>query len=294
MTWDSVDRVGPIDRADFYGGFVAKGRPVVMEKLTAEWRALEWGPDFFRRIGHSTRLAIKQGDVADGRRESLPLADYIDALVEHEARVQAGQPVQRPGYLHDVPLFRFFPALLADVTPFPLHLLPDWYRPNWSEYTQHFMGPTGSVTPLHFDTLLTNNLFFHLSGRKQFTLIPAEQRDLCYPRGWRWARFDPTAPDFETFPLAAQVSPVTVVLEPGDVLYMPPGTLHHVANLSLSVSFNIDWHTADSARRGLASVLHGAPWKNGYYNLLSYLGLRLGVPERLVFRFYRSYLTYVS
>lgn len=294
MSWDRVERVGPLDRTDFYGEFVAKGRPVVMEKVTADWRALEWTPAFFRGIGHSTRLAIKQGNVADGRRESLPLADYIDALDEHEARVQARQPVQRPGYLHDVPLFRFFPDLMADVAPFPLHLLPDWYRPNWSEYTQHLIGPTGSVTPLHFDTLLTNNLFFHLSGRKQFTLIPAEQRDLCYPHGWRWARFDPTAPDFEACPLAGQVSPVAVVLKPGDVLYMPPGTLHHVTNLSLSISFNIDWHTAGSACRGVASVLRGAPLKNGYYNLLSYLGLGLGVPERLVFRFYRSYLTYVS
>jgi hypothetical protein len=75
---------------------------------------------------------------------------------------------------------------------------------------------------------------------------------------------------------------------------MPAGTLHHVTNLSLSISFNIDWHTVDSARYGAASVLHGAPWKNGYYNLLSYSGLRFGMPERLVFRLYKSYLTYIS
>jgi hypothetical protein len=85
-----------------------------------------------------------------------------------------------------------------------------------------------------------------------------------------------------------------VVLEPGDVLYMPPGTLHHVRNLSVCSSFNLDWHTAASAGRGVLSVLRGAPAKNGYYNLVSLAGLGLGVPSAYLYPLYRSYLTYVS
>jgi hypothetical protein len=293
-TWTSVETIATIGREDFYGEFVEKRKPVVFKEFTADWRALDWSLDYFRKLGPTTRFAVKQGDVSEGRRENLPLSSYIDALAEHEARIQAGKPVERPGYLHDVPMFRFFPELKDDVDPFPLDLLPKWYWPHWSDYTQHFMGPTGSVTPLHFDTLLTNNLFFHLAGRKRFILIPAEQRKLCYTHGWRWAKFDPTSPDYSEYPLAAKATPVTVVLEPGDVLYIPPGTLHHVTNLSLSMSFNIDWHTAGSSRRGMASVLRGAPLKNGYYNLISYLGLGLRIPAKYLFPLYRSYLTYVS
>jgi hypothetical protein len=294
LVWDSVERVSVLTRAEFYHEFVQPGKPVVIEKLTEDWRARDWTPGFLRGIGTGTRLAVKKGNVAAGRRVDVTLSEYIDSLESYEEQVLAGLAVEPPGYLHDVPLFRFFPELMADVDPFPLELLPSWYRVRWHEYTQHFVGPTGSVTPLHFDTLLTNNLFFHLAGRKRFILIPADQRNLCYPNGWRWAEFDPGEPDYERHPVARQVTPVTVVLEPGDVLYMPPGTLHHVTNLSMSRSFNIDWHTAESARRGIVSVLRGAPLKNGYYNLLSYLGLGLGVPERLVYRFYKSYLTYVS
>jgi hypothetical protein len=62
----------------------------------------------------------------------------------------------------------------------------------------------------------------------------------------------------------------------------------------VTISFNIDWHTAGSALEGVTSVVHGAPLKNGYYNLLSYLGLGLRVPAKYIFPFYRSYLTYVS
>jgi Cupin-like domain len=232
--------------------------------------------------------------VAEGRRERMSLAEYADSLERYEAKVHNGRPAEAPGYLHDVPIFHFFPRLKADVDPFPLQLFPRWYWRDWQAYAQFFMGPTGSVTPLHFDTLLTHNLFFHLAGRKRFILIPADERDLCYTHSWRWTRFDPTAPDYEAYPLAKQATTASVELEPGDILYLPSGTLHHVTNLSLTISFNIDWHTADSAREGVTSVLHGAPWKNGYYNLLSFLGVGLGVPPKLVFPFYKSYLNYVS
>jgi hypothetical protein len=292
--WQTVERVDSIGRADFYREFVKKRKPVVIRALTAGWRAREWDLDYFRKLGDQPKLAVKMGNVAEGRRQSMSLAEYAEALEEYEAAMRAGDPATSPGYLHDVPIFRFFPALKEDVAPFPRALFPSWYWRNWQEYAQFFMGPTGSVTPLHFDTLLTHNLFFHLEGRKRFILIPAEQRSLCYMHSWRWTRFDPNEPDYDSFPLAEQATPVAVELEPGDVLFMPSGTLHHVTNLTCSISFNIDWHTADSARQGVASVLDGAPWKNGYYNLLSYLGLGLKVPERCVFPFYRSYLTYIS
>ncbi|MGW4353720.1 cupin-like domain-containing protein [Nocardia sp. NPDC004582] len=294
MTWNSVDRVSSLDRDKFYSEYVSKGKPVVLENQTAGWPARKWTPDFFRNLDCQVELGVKKGNVADGERTKMTLADYIDLLEQDAARIEAGEPSQNPGYLHDVPLFRAFPELIADADPFPMHLMPEWYGERWHEYTQHFIGPSGSVTPLHFDTLLTHNLFFHLYGRKQFILMPAEQKDLCYLRSWRWANYDPAAPDYEKFPQAANITPVTVVLEPGDVLYMPPGTMHHVTNLTMTIAFNIDWHTAQSARRGIGSVLRGAPMMNGYYNTLMYLGLGLGIPEKTIFRYYKSYLTYVS
>ncbi|MFE7134554.1 cupin-like domain-containing protein [Streptomyces sp. NPDC057638] len=293
-TWESVPRVGSLSRQDFYSAFVEPGRPVVMSGLTQRWRAHDWGPEYFRTSASTVRLPVKRGDVSEGRRVITGLADYAEELERHERDRASGRVTEGPGYLHDVPLFLAHAPFRRDVDPFPLFLLPSWYRENWWQYAQYFMGPAGSETPLHFDTLLTNNLFFHLAGRKQFTLLPASQRELCYPRGWRWAEFDPTSPDYDRFPRAAGTTPVTVVLEPGDVLYLPPGTLHHVRNLSLSSSFNIDWHTADSAARGVLSVLRGAPVRNGYYNLVSLIGLGLGVPSRYLYPFYKSYLTYVS
>jgi hypothetical protein len=118
-TEQPVERVHDLDSETFYRDFVSPGKPVVIEKLTADWRALSWSPDFFREIGQSTRLPIKQGNVAEGRQESVLLSDYVEALERHETRVRTGEPANRPGYLHDIPLFRLMPSLIADIAPFP-------------------------------------------------------------------------------------------------------------------------------------------------------------------------------
>jgi len=294
VTDSNVTKVDAIDRRTFFGAFVAKRTPVVIRNLASWWSALEWDLNYFRSFAGDTKLPVKIGDVSKGVLKDVRLNDYLDSLAEFEIRLRAGEGATAPGYLHDVPFFRLFPILRADVEPFPLQLFPEWYWPNWHQYVQYFMGPTGSVTPLHFDTLMTNNLFFQVVGRKRFILIPMEQRGCCYMRGWRWAQFDPSEPDFAAFPRSVAVTPTAVVLEPGEVLYIPPGTLHYVQALSMSISFNIDWHTARTALRGVMTVFEGAPLRNGYYNLLSLLGLGLGIPEHIIFRWYKSYLNYVS
>jgi len=83
-------------------------------------------------------------------------------------------------------------------------------------------------------------------------------------------------------------------LSPGDVLYIPPKTLHQVHGLSASISFNIDWHTPKSSLEGSLSFLQGAPARNIYYNFLIFLGLSIKIPSETIFKYYKTYLNYVS
>ena len=195
---------------------------------------------------------------------------------------------------NDVPLFYYIPELIEEVNPFPKELIPDWYSQNWANYVQFFIGPKDSVTPLHFDTLGTHNLFFQVGGEKEFTLIPPEQKKFCYMNSWRWSKLDPSKPDLGKFPLSKKITSTSVKVEGGDVLYIPPYTLHHVRSLSDSISFNIDWHTSASAKKGVLSIFKGAPFKNGYYNLMLYVGLGLGIPEKYIYPRLKSYMSYVS
>ncbi|MFK8103150.1 MAG: cupin-like domain-containing protein [Saprospiraceae bacterium] len=289
-----VTIVDSLTREEFYRDYVAKNKPVVIRKMTKSWDALGWNADYFKANEGGQKLAVKTGDVSQGKRESVFLSEYVEALQQYEMDLKNNLNPARPPYLHDVPFFHVFPKMKKDIEPFPLELFPKWYWHNWQNYIQFFMGATGSLTPLHFDTLYTNNLFFQIVGQKRFILIPESQTDLCYVHGWRWAGLNPDNPDFEKHPLAKDVKPLEVVIGPGDILFMPSGMLHQVHGLSYSISFNIDWHTPQTAKKGVMSLFKGAPKQNVYYNFLSYLGLGLKVPSKHIFPYYKSYLNYVS
>ncbi|NRB47203.1 MAG: cupin-like domain-containing protein [Saprospiraceae bacterium] len=289
-----VPIVSNMDRNRFYQDFVRPEKPVLIRGLTDKWSALNWNSDYFKENEGGLKLAVKMGDVSKGERVPMLTSEYIQLLELHEAKLNNGETPDNPGYLHDVPFFYLFPQFVKDIEPFPTHLFPKWYWPNWHNYIQFFMGATGSLTPLHFDTLCTHNLFFQVVGRKRFILIPAEQKDLCYMEGWRWAKFDPSHPDYKRFPLAKGIEPLEVILEPGDILYIPSGMLHQVHGLSLSISFNIDWHTTSSAWKGVMSWFKGAPKQNIYYNSLCLAGVGGGIPAKYIFPYYKSYLNYVS
>jgi hypothetical protein len=292
---NTVTTVDTISRKSFYNDFVKPGRPVVIRKMTSEWSALhKWNSSYFKSIEGDLKLATKTGEVSAGNRKSMYLSQYVELLEDYEARLKNGEEPPRPPYLHDVPLFYLLSNLIKDIEPFPLELFPKWYWKNWHNYIQFFMGGTGSLTPLHFDTLYTHNLFFQVTGRKRFILISPEQKSNCYIEGWRWAKLDASRPDFVKFPKAKEVQIAEVVLEAGDILFMPSGTLHQVHGLSYSISFNIDWHTPQSAKKGVFSLFEGAPRKNVYYNSLVLLGVGLKVPSNIIFPFYKSYLNYVS
>lgn len=291
---DQVDIVDRLSRKEFYRDYVNQSRPVVIRGMTKTWKALEWNAEYFQAKASDLPLAVKTGNVAEGKRERLSLSDYIQQVEYYEDALAREIQVEKPGYLHDVPFFNMFPKFKEDIEPFPVHLFPKWYQGNWHDFIQFFMGPTGSLTPLHFDTLGTNNLFFQIVGQKKFILIPADQKDLCYIKGWRWAQFDPSNPDFTRFPKGRHTTPMEVTLEAGDILFMPAGMLHQVHGLTHSISFNIDWHTSRTALKGLRNTLQGAPKQNNYYNLLSVLGVTCGIPTRLLFPYYKSYLNYVS
>ncbi|SMF97564.1 Cupin-like domain-containing protein [Methylomagnum ishizawai] len=297
-----VERRERLSPEAFFAEYVAEGRPVLVPGALRECRALSrWNLPYLRDSAGQRRVRLKRGLTEGGfggmTMESTSLADYIDHLQSHEAALRRGAvppPQQRPAYLHDMPLLSLLPEAADDLAGFPADYFPPWYRNHWCEFAQFFLGPSHSLTPLHFDCLLTHNLFFQVAGRKRFILLPREQWAWCYRRDWRWCEVDPEAPDELRHPLYRQARPLACVVEPGDLLYMPPGMLHHVRGLECSISFNVDWHTPDSALKGVLAGFQGMPRKNVYYNAVIALGLWTGIPAPKLLPWYRSYLNYVS
>lgn len=294
--YPSIERRENLPAAQFFAEYAAKNRPVLLPGLLRDCPALSrWSFDHLRAVSGERMVKLKQGLADDGvaalNSVDARLGDYLDAL-EHQAT--DASPAERLPYLHDVPLTSVLPEAAVDLQGLAAEYFPPWYRARRWQFAQFFLGPRHSLTPLHFDCLLTHNLFFQVIGRKRFILLPYEQLAYCYRYRWRWCAVDAEQPDFDRHPLYRQAQPQACIVEPGDALYMPPGMLHHVRSLDTAMSFNVNWHTPDSALRGVLAVGRGMPLKNAYYNALIALGLWSGISAARVLPWYRAYLNYVS
>jgi hypothetical protein len=118
------------------------------------------------------------------------------------------------------------------------------------------------VTATHHD--MFSNLAVVAAGRRRFTLFPPEQVANLYigpfvftPAGTPASLVDPEAPDLNRFPRAAEAMAEarTAELEPGDALYIPHMSWHHVRSLdSLSILVNYWWDEAPEPQPGLAPI----------------------------------------
>lgn len=79
---------------------------------------------------------------------------------------------------------------------------------------------------------------YTLFGCKRWTLFHPEDAPLLYPR-WGGAKLEPTFPSLhelttrpDLYPLFPRARRLSLVLEPGQLLFVPGGTPHAVENLS--------------------------------------------------------------
>jgi hypothetical protein len=117
-----------------------------------------------------------------------------------------------------------------------------------------WLGPAGTVTPLHCD--YDDNIFAQIWGTKRIFLSPPHHDKFLYTSEANailfGSPFDPEAPNFEKFPLARQATMIECIVNPGDLLYVPAGWYHQVRALTFSLSSN-RW------ARALPFALNGDP-----------------------------------
>lgn len=148
-----------------------------------------------------------------------------------------------------------------------------------------WLGHGGHLGSLHYDTL--DGTIAQLHGRKRLILFPPSQLYNLYPiplvkhltgglklRSW-FAQVYADKPEFDKFPkleLAFQHR-YDVVLEPGELLYIPAGWWHEISTLGdgLVASVNRFWAVSPLSR----TLLSWSAWR-------TYLGLALAMPSMLV------------
>jgi hypothetical protein len=220
-----VPRIKPLDTAAFRAR-AARGLPFLMTGAVAHWPLSALTVHTLREHYHHLPVRARVGDyigtafAPDRAMQDMSLLAYLD--------LAAADTDGLPPYLGNLELRE-------------LNRLCHW--PNYFDKMgppRFWLGPAGTVTPLHCD--YDDNVFAQIWGTKRIFLAPPHHDEFLYPREANpilfGSPFDPEAPDFDRFPLARQAATVEVIVHPGDMLYVPAGWYHQVRALTFSLSSN--------------------------------------------------------
>lgn len=237
-----IDRRPGLSAREFVDRYANPGKPVVVPDATKHWAAhSKWSLDWLAgEFGAHTLDHIDTGG-----RHSGTLGEFCAQVANSSENCPAP-------YLTEYPIDQELPALLEDIMPLPLAgpawlnngLMPRACSTVRSGSPELLIGGPGARFPrLHYDFLHTNATITQIVGRKQFWLAAPDQGRYFYPDPRRPNLscidcFDPV--DAERFPDYTQASVYSVVVEPGESIFIPAGWWHRtlIMEPSIAVSFN--------------------------------------------------------
>lgn len=204
----------------------AEGLPFLVTGVVGRWPLSSLTPQMLRERFSHLPVRARVGDyintafAPDRAMQDMSMLEYLDLV--------AAGTHSLPPYLGNLELRELnrlchWPAYFEKMGP-----------------PRFWLGPAGTVTPLHCD--YDDNIFAQVWGSKRIILSPPHHDEFLYPKEANailfGSPFDPEAPDFDRFPLARQALMIECVVNPGDLLYVPAGWFHQVRALTFSLSSN--------------------------------------------------------
>jgi len=234
--YTQVERRVEVGHDEFLERYVRGCRPVVLTGLARDWPALErWSPAYFRQHFGHLDVEVQRGRASDPafevnklqHRHVQRLADFIDEVVgggpTNDYYMTANNEVlRRPE----------FARVLDDVGTLPSYV--DASR--LSSASSLWLGPAGTITPLHHDLMML--LHTQVVGRKRWRLISPLETPRVYNHVGVFSPVDVDRPDLARYPEFAKVQVVEVLVEPGETLFVPLAWWHQVTSLDISISLS--------------------------------------------------------
>ncbi|XP_062508428.1 hypoxia-inducible factor 1-alpha inhibitor-like isoform X2 [Corticium candelabrum] len=143
-------------------------------------------------------------------------------------------------FSRDISLLRDqFPEVVSHISP-----ISDFVVSEGGVQINLWIGRAGIITHTHYDAMY--NLFYQIRGQKRFTLFPPSSLLYLYPclhPHYGHSQVDIVSSDQQKFPLLNRTGEVVVVVNPRELLVVPPFWFHHVETLQDSLSLNV-WNDA--------------------------------------------------
>ncbi|KAI8883735.1 Clavaminate synthase-like protein [Backusella circina FSU 941] len=217
---------------------------IIPQGVIDDWPAFHQHPwssiDYLLSVASERMVPIELGSQytdAGWGQKMMRFADFIqDYIIESP---------DRKAYLAQHDLFHQIPRLEGDMR------VPDYcyMQPNLTKYYTErpedviknaWFGPAGTVSPLHQDPY--HNLLAQVVGCKYIRLYSPDQTALMYPHEGlmtNTSQVDLEKPDHTRFPQFKDASYVECILNPGELLYIPPKWWHYVKSLETSFSVSL-------------------------------------------------------
>jgi hypothetical protein len=204
--------------------------PLVFRGAAKDWKSTKvWSKDFFREQYGKTKVTIIDNPgLVDKEKENVfkhtDFGSYFDEVEKDQSK-----------YLRFSRVLDHNPELLNDLD---LEWLRQFkYGMCNGEQTFLFMGEGGTKTPMHAG--LTHTIFIQVKGRKKWTICTPNERFFLDPVADRVLYFythaNPLDCNDPKFPMVPFVKKYELILEEGDVLWLPSLFWHYVENLTPTI-----------------------------------------------------------
>ncbi|CAH1775754.1 unnamed protein product [Owenia fusiformis] len=227
--------------------------PTVFKQFIESWPAMQWTVQFLSNILGSRVLRWRVGSKAKEKEvEYENKAKYIEATLSDYDNWLRQTTDSNPlsavdretqwcyaDYMYMQQIFHENDNILESV--------------NWNTFgfpnrngadSTIWIGSKGANTPCHYDTYGCN-LVAQIEGRKRWIMFPPTDSDKLYPTRLPYeessvfSQVNIRNPNFERYQRIKDTTPHIVILEPGDVLFVPKHWWHYVESLSPSISVNM-------------------------------------------------------
>jgi len=224
-TISAVPRHGVLDAAQFRA-LAAQGQPFLMTGLVSRWPLCQLTPQVLRDQYSQMPVRARVGDyintafAPDRAMADMRMGEYLDLIAAGDYAL--------PPYLGNLELRE-----LNRLCHWPVYF--DKMGP-----PRFWIGPAGTITPLHAD--YDDNIFAQIWASKRIRRAPPHHGPLLSPKPANeiliGSPVDAEAPDYQRYPLARQATLIECRVEAGEMLYIPAGWYHQVHALSFSLSSN--------------------------------------------------------
>lgn len=229
----SIPKITDFESGNFKKNYLDKSVPVVLKGYGNTWAAKnKWSLDFLSGLDNSSSVSLEIG--ANNQNETnfvkQNLSTYIKSIKESELNKE-----KEPAYLTLFNIFDRFPELKKDID---LSIFTQYTKKN---DVFAWIGPKGTVTGFHYDSL--NNVLAQVMGKKLVILVsPKLSKNMYVSEKFEYGAISSQV-DLNNYneakhPKFKDVEFLSVVLEPGDALFIPKKWWHYVRSLETSISIS--------------------------------------------------------